>query len=87
MSTLVVVGAQWGDEGKGKVVDVLAAQADLVVAAWGADGAFRGRGERVAARLTRVAPLFCLGQTQTGHPRHPLYLPKTAALQLYRAKG
>lgn len=30
MSTLVVVGAQWGDEGKGKVVDALASQADLV---------------------------------------------------------
>ncbi len=30
MSTLVVVGAQWGDEGKGKVVDVLSAEADLV---------------------------------------------------------
>jgi adenylosuccinate synthase len=28
---LVVVGAQWGDEGKGKLVDVLAAQADIVV--------------------------------------------------------
>ncbi|MBI4544395.1 MAG: adenylosuccinate synthase [Gemmatimonadetes bacterium] len=27
---LVVVGAQWGDEGKGKIVDVLAAQADIV---------------------------------------------------------
>jgi len=30
MSTLAVVGAQWGDEGKGKVVDVLAAKADMV---------------------------------------------------------
>ncbi|MFN9214965.1 MAG: adenylosuccinate synthase [Gemmatimonadota bacterium] len=29
--TLVVVGAQWGDEGKGKLVDVLAEQADWVV--------------------------------------------------------
>ncbi len=28
---LVVVGAQWGDEGKGKVVDALAERADLVV--------------------------------------------------------
>jgi len=27
----VVVGAQWGDEGKGKIVDVLAERADLVV--------------------------------------------------------
>ncbi len=29
--TLVVVGAQWGDEGKGKLVDVLAERADWVV--------------------------------------------------------
>ncbi len=31
MSAIAVVGANWGDEGKGKMVDVLAAQADLVV--------------------------------------------------------
>jgi adenylosuccinate synthase len=31
MPTLVIVGAQWGDEAKGKLVDVLGAQADLVV--------------------------------------------------------
>lgn len=31
MSGTVVVGAQWGDEGKGKLVDVFAANADFVV--------------------------------------------------------
>jgi adenylosuccinate synthase len=31
MPSLVVVGAQWGDEGKGKIVDLLAEHADLVV--------------------------------------------------------
>lgn len=31
MSTLVIVGAQWGDEAKGKMVDVLGAQAQVVV--------------------------------------------------------
>ena len=31
MPTLVVVGAQWGDEAKGKLVDVLGEQADVVV--------------------------------------------------------
>jgi adenylosuccinate synthase len=31
MSTLVIVGAQWGDEAKGKLVDVLSEQADMVV--------------------------------------------------------
>ncbi len=31
MSTVVVVGAQWGDEGKGKITDYLSADADTVV--------------------------------------------------------
>lgn len=31
MSSIIVMGSQWGDEGKGKIVDCLAEQADLVV--------------------------------------------------------
>ncbi len=31
MTSTIVIGAQWGDEGKGKVVDLLAKDADLVV--------------------------------------------------------
>src|SRR5437899_12706797 len=31
MSNVVIVGAQWGDEGKGKVVDLLTSWADVVV--------------------------------------------------------
>lgn len=31
MSSVVVIGAQWGDEGKGKIVDYLAQKADAVV--------------------------------------------------------
>jgi adenylosuccinate synthase len=31
MSTVVIIGAQWGDEGKGKVVDLLSERADVVV--------------------------------------------------------
>ncbi|HEY3448336.1 MAG TPA: adenylosuccinate synthase [Myxococcales bacterium] len=31
MPNLVVVGAQWGDEGKGKIVDVLSERSDIVV--------------------------------------------------------
>lgn len=31
MSASVVLGAQWGDEGKGKIVDMYSAQADLVM--------------------------------------------------------
>ena len=31
MPNVVVVGAQWGDEGKGKIVDLLTEHADVVV--------------------------------------------------------
>ena len=31
MKNVVVVGSQWGDEGKGKIVDWLSDQADIVV--------------------------------------------------------
>jgi adenylosuccinate synthase len=31
MSVMAVVGAQWGDEGKGKIIDELASEADFVV--------------------------------------------------------
>ena len=31
MANVVVVGAQWGDEGKGKIVDWLSERADMVV--------------------------------------------------------
>ena len=31
MKNVVVVGSQWGDEGKGKIVDWLSSQADIVV--------------------------------------------------------
>lgn len=31
MANLVIVGVQWGDEGKGKIVDILARDADLIV--------------------------------------------------------
>jgi len=39
MSAIVVVGAQWGDEGKGRVVDGLAREADIVARYNGGDNA------------------------------------------------
>jgi adenylosuccinate synthase len=39
MSNTVVVGTQWGDEGKGKIVDLLTAEADLVVRFQGGNNA------------------------------------------------
>ncbi len=39
VSVIAVVGAQWGDEGKGRVVDYLARDADMVVRFQGGDNA------------------------------------------------
>jgi adenylosuccinate synthase len=39
MSSIILVGAQWGDEGKGKIIDVLTEQADVVVRTQGGNNA------------------------------------------------
>ena len=39
MPNVTVVGAQWGDEGKGKIVDWLSNQADIVVRFQGGNNA------------------------------------------------
>ena len=39
MANVVVIGTQWGDEGKGKVVDLLASRVDLVVRFQGGNNA------------------------------------------------
>jgi adenylosuccinate synthase len=38
-NTLVVIGAQWGDEGKGKIVDLLAERSDVIVRFHGGNNA------------------------------------------------
>ena len=39
MSNTILVGAQWGDEGKGKIIDVLTERADIVVRTQGGNNA------------------------------------------------
>src|SRR6476661_3627680 len=39
MANTILVGAQWGDEGKGKIIDVLTANADIVVRSQGGNNA------------------------------------------------
>lgn len=67
---------------------LMAADAALVVAAWGVGGALD---EAHTAHCTQLllhahdsgSGLRCLGKTRGGHPRHPLYLPGTAALEAW----
>ena len=39
MPNNIIVGAQWGDEGKGKIVDFLTESADVVIRAQGGNNA------------------------------------------------
>src|SRR5216683_5825756 len=39
MANTILVGAQWGDEGKGKIIDVLTAEANIVVRSQGGNNA------------------------------------------------
>src|ERR1051325_1036528 len=39
MANTILIGAQWGDEGKGKIIDVLTEEADIVVRTQGGNNA------------------------------------------------
>lgn len=57
-----------------------AADCDLLVAAWG-NHCSTDRQEQVCRLLNRR--IMCLGKTNTGRPRHPLYLKKETPLELF----
>ncbi len=52
MPTLAVVGAQWGDEGKGKIVDFLAEEANMVVRFQGGNNA--GHSVKIGEELYKL---------------------------------
>ena len=73
---LVVVGAQWGDEGKGKIVDVLAAEASIIA---------RYQGGANAGHTVHVGgDAFILHQIPSGilHPRTRCLLGNGVVLDL-----
>lgn len=56
----------------------------ITVVAWGATvHASRVLNLIALIQATGVTP-FCLGFTKAGHPRHPLYVPKTVKLTPYK---
>ncbi len=52
MSLIIIIGAQWGDEGKGRIVDYLAAGADFVARYNGGDNA--GHTVNVGSRIFKL---------------------------------
>jgi len=71
LSTLVIVGTQWGDEGKGKIVDLLTSRADVVVRFQGGNNAghtLKVAGEQIIVHLIPSGILYpeCLNIIANG---------------------
>lgn len=61
MSTLVILGTQWGDEGKGKIVDLLTSRADVVIRFQGGANAghtLKVAGEQIIVHLIPSGILY-----------------------------
>ncbi len=63
--------------------------ADKVVVAWGGKVPFNRDGEVLAMLKaygpgSEGTPLYCLGRTKSGAPRHPLYVKADQPLELFR---
>jgi hypothetical protein len=58
-----------------------AQKANSILIAWGNHGNLQSRHMEVLDMLVHLAtPLYCLGVTKQGQPRHPLYLPGDAPM-------
>src|SRR5437867_12352245 len=56
MPNTILIGMQWGDEGKGKIIDVLTAQADIVVRSQGGNNAGHTVIHRSAKYILHLIP-------------------------------
>src|SRR6059058_4959454 len=56
MANTILIGAQWGDEGKGKIIDVLTAEADIVVRSQGGNNAGHTVIHRSAKYILHLIP-------------------------------
>ena len=80
-SALSMAGNPVGDLNDEFIRRACEPSAAVVVAAWGAYGAADRAAE--VTLLLDGTPLYCLGTTKGGHPRHPLYVPGSTPLEPY----
>lgn len=51
---------------------------NTLILAWGNDGGLQARDRAVVALWDDQTPVYCLGTTRLGQPKHPLYLRRNA---------
>ncbi len=55
-------------------------QVDGIILAWGNRGTLHDRNQVALKLLGSQKPVYCLGTTQAGQPKHPLYVSSTTRL-------
>lgn len=58
-----------------------------IVFGWGNHGGWQNRDQAAIQLLGAKETVYCLGVTQLGHPRHPLYLSRDTALMPFQVGG
>jgi hypothetical protein len=61
----------------------LGQRVDHIIFAWGNGGKLQSRDRAVMALLGDRQPIYCLGLTKLGQPKHPLYLRRDVQRSLY----
>lgn len=59
-------------------------EAGLIVCAWGAHGGHLRQDQTLRGWLPSSKVTYALGLTKVGYPKHPLYLPASAPLVVYK---
>ena len=60
MPANIIVGSQWGDEGKGKIIDIMASRAEVVIRATG--------GNNAGHTVVNHGEVYKLWYPVSGHP-------------------
>ena len=69
-----------------KHIQQVARSAKLVMIAWGAHGHYLNRGEQVLDGPLHGLKTYCLGWTESGQPRHPLFVKRDKLPIRYRRR-
>lgn len=77
----------YGPPGRNEAaIEAAALESSFVVAAWGAQHHRTPAMQMAVGAVTKHRDLYCLRETKDGAPSHPLYLPKSVGLHVYREK-
>ncbi|SEL86312.1 hypothetical protein SAMN05444354_10998 [Stigmatella aurantiaca] len=73
--------------GNDAVIQLAVQRATTVLVAWGANGAWQGQHQRMVQMLSGLKPIYCLGLTKAGYPKHPLRLRSDLKPVLFSPSG